>query len=124
VLFEHNGAVRVRREIDGWHPRGCRCARSRPVRDVAAPTAEDTEALSWTHPDPDDITCRYRHSVTTDAELENRVADLIVAIEGLFQAANTIANNVPALANSRGPLDEIRKGLGDVAVALKDARLR
>ena len=67
---------------------------------------------------------RYRRSVTTDAELEHRVADLTVAVEGLFQAVNTIANNVPALTRGRGPLDEIRKGLADVAVALKDARLR
>ena len=60
--------------------------------------------------------------MTTDAELEHRVADLTVAVERLFQVVNTIANNVPALTRSRGPLYEIRKGLADVAVALKDAR--
>jgi len=71
-----------------------------------------------------EIARRYRHSVTTDAELEHRVADLTVAVERLFQVVNTVANDVPALANGRGPLDEIRKGLADVAVALKDARQR
>jgi hypothetical protein len=62
--------------------------------------------------------------VTIDADLDQRFDDLIAAVEALFQVVNTLANNALALARGRGPLDEIRKGLGDVAVALKEARQR
>jgi hypothetical protein len=62
--------------------------------------------------------------VTSEADREQRLDHLDAAVEALFQVVNTIANNVPALANHRGPLDEIRKGLADVAVALKEARQR
>jgi hypothetical protein len=101
------------------------CARSGPVQ---APRGTQQDGEGCPHPQArlgtDDIVRRYRHSVTTDAELEHRVADLTVAVDRLFQVVNTVANNVPALANRRGPLDEVRKGLADVAVALKDARER
>jgi hypothetical protein len=60
--------------------------------------------------------------MAADANLEKRLDHLDAAVDGLFQVVNAIANNAPALANGRGPLDEIRKGLGDVAVALKAAR--
>jgi hypothetical protein len=60
--------------------------------------------------------------VTADTHLEQHVNDLSAALEALFQVVNAVANNVPALSSGRGPLDEIRKGLAEVAVALKDAR--
>jgi hypothetical protein len=60
--------------------------------------------------------------VTANSDLEQRIDHLDAAVEALFQVVNTIANSGPALANGRGPLDEIRRGLAYVAVALKDAR--
>jgi hypothetical protein len=62
--------------------------------------------------------------VTANSDLEQRIDHLDAALEALFQVVNTIANNGPALAKGRGPLDEIRRGLAEVAVALKDARQR
>ena len=56
------------------------------------------------------------------ADLEPRLRHLNAAVEALFQAVDTLVNNAPALANGRGPLDEIRRGLADVAVELKGAR--
>jgi hypothetical protein len=63
-------------------------------------------------------------AVTADTNLEQRLDYLDAAVEALFQVVDTVANNAPALANGRGPLDEIRKGLADVAVALKSVRQR